>query len=84
MLISTDALIVYHDLGARMGVVTGQGLIGLIRQRFGVRTAGFALALLVVANLGTTCDTGTWVIVLPSSRRSIISAVPTNTLNVST
>lgn len=55
LLLSTIALVVFHDLGARMGAVTGQGLIGLVRQRFGVRPAAFALALLVLANLGTTC-----------------------------
>ena len=40
LLLSTVALIVFHNLGARMGVVTGQGLIGLIRQRYGVRAGG--------------------------------------------
>lgn len=52
--LSTGALIVFHGLGARMGVVTGQGLIGLVRQRFGVGPAGLALLALVVANIGTT------------------------------
>lgn len=52
--LSTVALVVFHDLGARMGVVTGQGLIGLVRQRFGVGPAGLALVALVVANIGTT------------------------------
>ncbi|GAA4759931.1 NRAMP family divalent metal transporter [Actinomycetospora chibensis] len=55
LLLSTLALIVFHSLGARMGVVTGQGLIGLIRQRYGVRAGGIALVVLVVANVGTTC-----------------------------
>lgn len=55
LLLSTIALIVFHGLGARMGVVTGQGLTGLIRQRFGVRSGLAATALLVVANTGTTC-----------------------------
>ena len=55
LLLSTAALIVFHDLGARMGVVTGQGLIGLIRDRYGPRPGGLALVILVVANLGTTC-----------------------------
>lgn len=53
--LSTVALILFHSLGARMGVVTGQGLIGLVRQRFGVGPAGVALVTLVVANVGTTC-----------------------------
>jgi Mn2+/Fe2+ NRAMP family transporter len=53
--LSTAALIVFHELGARMGIATGQGLVGLVRQRFGVRLAAFGLLALVVANLGTTC-----------------------------
>lgn len=53
--LSTAALIVFHGLAARMGVVTGQGLIGLVRQRYGVRRGGAVLAALVVANVGTTC-----------------------------
>jgi Mn2+/Fe2+ NRAMP family transporter len=54
LVLSTVALILFHDLAARVGVVTGQGSIGLIRQRFGVRIAGLALGLLLVANVGTT------------------------------
>lgn len=38
-----------------MGVVTGQGLAGLIRERYGIRSATFSVTALVVANLGTTC-----------------------------
>jgi NRAMP (natural resistance-associated macrophage protein)-like metal ion transporter len=53
LLLSTLALIVFHSLGARMGVVTGQGLIGLVRHRYGVVVGGLALVTLVVANLGT-------------------------------
>jgi Mn2+/Fe2+ NRAMP family transporter len=55
LLLSTVALVVFHSLGARMGVVTGQGLTGLIRQRYGVRSAAFAVVVLVLANMGTTC-----------------------------
>ena len=33
LLLSTVALVVFHGLGARMGVATGQGLIGLVRER---------------------------------------------------
>ena len=53
--VSTAALIVFHEIGARVGIVTGQGLTGLIRDRYGVRSAALALAALVAANLGTTC-----------------------------
>ncbi len=55
LLLSTVALIMFHALAARMGVVTGQGLIGLVRQRYGVRLGGAVLAALVIANIGTTC-----------------------------
>ncbi len=55
LLVATLALIVFHELGARMGVVTGQGLTGLIRERYGVRVALMAMVVLVIANLGTTC-----------------------------
>jgi Mn2+/Fe2+ NRAMP family transporter len=53
--LATGALIVFHELGARMGIVTGQGLMGLIRERYGVRWGALALGALLVANLGTTC-----------------------------
>ena len=52
---STVALVIFHGLAARMGVVTGQGLIGLVRQRYGVRVGAVVLAALVAANIGTTC-----------------------------
>lgn len=55
LLLSTIALVVFHNLGARMGVVTGQGLIGLVRDRYGPRKGGMAMLLLLLANLGTTC-----------------------------
>jgi NRAMP (natural resistance-associated macrophage protein)-like metal ion transporter len=52
---STVCLILFHSLGARLGLVTGQGLVGLTRQRYGVRWAAVAITALLVANLGTTC-----------------------------
>ncbi len=55
LLLSTVALVLFHGLAARMGVVTGQGLIGLVRQRYGVRLGGATLTALVIANVGTTC-----------------------------
>jgi len=55
LLLSTLALVLFHSLAARMGVVTGQGLIGLVRQRYGVRVGGGVLVALVIANVGTTC-----------------------------
>jgi Mn2+/Fe2+ NRAMP family transporter len=55
LLLATLALVLFHSLGARLGVATGQGLIGLARERYGPRIGGAALLLLVLANLGTTC-----------------------------
>ena len=45
--LSTAALILFHELGARMGVVTGQGLVGLIRDRYGLRVGLAALLALL-------------------------------------
>ena len=53
--LSTAALIVFHELGARMGIVTGKGLLALVRGRYGPRGAAIALGALVIANLGTLC-----------------------------
>ncbi|CAB4751145.1 unannotated protein [freshwater metagenome] len=50
---STFALIVLHDLGARIGVVTRQGMIGLIRQKYGARSGTLSAAALILANVGT-------------------------------
>jgi NRAMP (natural resistance-associated macrophage protein)-like metal ion transporter len=55
LLLSTVALIAFHSLGARMGVVTGQGLIGLIRDRYGPRYGGASMAVLLLAHIGTMC-----------------------------
>lgn len=55
LLLSTVALVLFHELGARMGIVTGQGIAGLAREAYGVRRAALAVAALVVANVGTTC-----------------------------
>ena len=43
---ATLALILFHELGARMGVVTGQGLTGLMRERYGVRLAALGVLAL--------------------------------------
>jgi Mn2+/Fe2+ NRAMP family transporter len=55
LVVSTAALVVFHELGVRLGVVTGKGLLTLVRERFGLRVAAFVLAALVVANTGTLC-----------------------------
>jgi NRAMP (natural resistance-associated macrophage protein)-like metal ion transporter len=52
---STAALVVFHELGARMGVVTGRGLTALVRDRYGSGWAHLLLVPLLAANLGTAC-----------------------------
>ena len=47
-------LAVVQEMAARLGVVTGQGLSDLIRDRFGVRWTAFAMVILLVANLANT------------------------------
>ena len=53
--LSTIALIVFHELAARTGIVTGKGLILLVRERYGHRASFLAVSALVVANVGTIC-----------------------------
>jgi Mn2+/Fe2+ NRAMP family transporter len=47
-------LAVVQEIAARLGVITGQGLSDLIRDRFGVRWTAFAMLVLLVANLANT------------------------------
>jgi Mn2+/Fe2+ NRAMP family transporter len=51
---STIALVLFQEVNARMGIVTGRGLAGLIRERYGLRIGFAAVLLLLAANLGTT------------------------------
>jgi Mn2+/Fe2+ NRAMP family transporter len=53
--LSTAALIVFHELAVRLGVVTGKGLLTLVREQFGPRAAALVLSALVIANTGTLC-----------------------------
>ncbi len=53
--LSTAALIVFHELGARMGVVTGKGLLSVAREHLGPRRTALVIAILLVANTGTMC-----------------------------
>ena len=54
LLLVTFNLAVIQEMAARMGVVTGQGLADLIRERFGVKVTLVTLLLLIFANLTTT------------------------------
>jgi Mn2+/Fe2+ NRAMP family transporter len=53
--LSTAALVVFHELGVRLGIVTGKGLLTLVREQYGQRAAGVVVAALLVANTGTLC-----------------------------
>jgi Mn2+/Fe2+ NRAMP family transporter len=53
--LSTAALVIFHEVAIRMGVVTGKGLMTLVRERYGRRGILLALPALVAANVGTLC-----------------------------
>mgnify|MGYP000373158808 FL=1 len=53
LVLSTFALILFQDLGARIGVVTRQGMIGLVRQKYGARSGTLSALALLLANFGT-------------------------------
>src|SRR5262249_34370758 len=54
LLVTAVALTLTQEVGARLALATGQGLAGLIRERFGVRWTAFAVLTMLVANFGTT------------------------------
>ncbi len=54
LLASQIVLFFTQEVGARLGLATGQGLTGLARERFGVRWAAFLTITMLVANLGST------------------------------
>jgi len=52
MVLVTVALVVVQEMCARLGAYTGEGLGALIREQFSIRVTTFALAALIVANVG--------------------------------
>lgn len=54
LLISTAALVLFHDLAVRLGIATGKGLVSVIRLRYGVKAGVSSAGFLIIANLGTT------------------------------
>jgi NRAMP (natural resistance-associated macrophage protein)-like metal ion transporter len=48
------ALVIIQEMCSRMAVVTGKGLADLIREEFGVKVTFYAMAVLVLANIGNT------------------------------
>ncbi len=53
ILASDFVLFFTQEVGARLGLATGKGLISLIRERWGVRWTVFAAFLMLAANLGS-------------------------------
>lgn len=53
LLLSTPMLIVVQSMCARLGNVTKKGLSTLIRERWGLKIAGLAAAVLIIANVST-------------------------------
>ncbi len=51
LLLITFSLAITQEFGVRIGLVTRQGLGGIIREKFGVRWTLFAMILLLTANL---------------------------------
>jgi NRAMP (natural resistance-associated macrophage protein)-like metal ion transporter len=54
LVLSTFALGVAQEIGARMAAVTGKGLADLIREEYGVKITMFAMSALLIANFATT------------------------------
>ena len=54
VLASMVALFVTQEVGARLGLATGRGLLDLVREGFGIRWASLAIVTMLLANLGTT------------------------------
>jgi NRAMP (natural resistance-associated macrophage protein)-like metal ion transporter len=51
------ALIVVQEMSARLGVITGKGLAGIIRENLGIRAAAIILGILMTANFtNTICE----------------------------
>jgi NRAMP (natural resistance-associated macrophage protein)-like metal ion transporter len=53
LLASQIVLFFTQEAGARLGLATGQGLAGLVRERYGVRWATFLILTMLVANVGS-------------------------------
>jgi Mn2+/Fe2+ NRAMP family transporter len=49
----TFSLAITQEMGVRIGLVTRQGLGGVIREQFGLKWTAFAMVTMLIANLGT-------------------------------
>lgn len=50
----TIALVMFQEMSARMGIVSGKGLADLIREKFGLKVTFYSLFFLLFADLGNT------------------------------
>lgn len=53
LFVITIALGITQEMGMRIGLVTRQGLSGVIRENFGLRWTVFAMVTMLITNLGT-------------------------------
>ena len=54
LLLITLSLAVVQEMSARLGAATGRGLLDLVRERFGIGWALFAVGIVLLANGGVT------------------------------
>jgi Mn2+/Fe2+ NRAMP family transporter len=54
LFLTNVAMLVVQEMSARLGVITGQGLGGLIREKLGVRWTILIIGILVFTNLANT------------------------------
>src|SRR3954462_4631563 len=86
ILVTQLAPLVTQEIGARLGLATGQGLTGLIRERFGLRWAAFAALTMIIANLGSTVSefagigAALSIFGIPTALSAIVAAVAVITL----
>jgi NRAMP (natural resistance-associated macrophage protein)-like metal ion transporter len=52
LLASQIVLFFTQEVGARLGLATGQGLAGIVREKYGVRWAAFMVSAMLIANVG--------------------------------
>lgn len=53
LFLTTFALAITQEIGARMGLITGKGLASLIREKFGIRWTTFIMFVFLISNVGT-------------------------------
>ena len=81
LLVSQIVLFFTQEVGARLGLATGQGLAGLVRERYGVKWAAFMISAMLVANVGSIvaefagCGAAVSLMGLPSWLGALLAAV---------